>query len=217
MTGPGYLSTSNRHPVSLGLAVALTGAGLTALLLVEPIVKHLLPDNPLKAEEIAIEMAPAPKLIKPAPTPKAVLQKPATPTVDASRPKPEPQTGLGDNDFAFKGLDTGNHDIIRITPALPPEPVLVEASINPRFSKDLQPPYPPSLQRLEIEGVATVRVQIDTDGHVLRVESVTADNEGFLAATRGWAIRHWRFKPATRDGLAVMSWKTMTVRFRINR
>jgi protein TonB len=217
VTESGYLSTSNRYPVSLGLAVALTGAGLTVLLLVEPIVQQILPEVPLVTKEIAISMAPPPKAIKPLETPKPVLLKPTQHTPDFSHPMPDSQVGTSVGKTDFEGLGMGNIDVGPVVPIRPTEPVLVDASADPRFSKDMQPPYPSSLQRLEIEGTATVRVQIDVDGRVLRVESVAADNEGFLTTTRVWALRHWRFKPATRDGQAITSWKTIRVQFRMDR
>jgi protein TonB len=216
VTVPGYLSTSNRHPVSLGLAVALTGAGLTALLLVKPMVQHIMPAPKLTAEEIAIDVPPPPLPLKQV---KLLETRPVNtsgPVIDSSHPTPADNRDIVFDSPSFPGPDFGMGSTIKVDPVVP-DPILTEAMPDPRFSSGLQPPYPASLQRLEIEGTATVRVQIDVDGHVLRVESVRADNDGFLTATRVWALRHWRFKPAMRDGVAVMSWKTMTVRFQMNR
>lgn len=100
-------------------------------------------------------------------------------------------------------------------PTLPPliPPVEVEASIV--RGVELQPAYPPSLARQEIEGVVTVRVLIGTDGRVKEVQQVSATDPEFFRATQRQALRHWRFKPATRDGIAVESWRQMTVRFKL--
>ena len=95
--------------------------------------------------------------------------------------------------------------------------MLTSASNDPRFARDLHPPYPPGLERLEIERSVTVGVQIGIDERVTAVARVKADDPGFFAATRGWALKRWRFKPATRDGEAVVSWLTRTVQFRIVR
>ena len=38
----------------------------------------------------------------------------------------------------------------------------------------------------------------------------------FAKATEKQALKAWRFKPATRDGIAVEDWQTLTVRFDIN-
>lgn len=217
MTEAGYLSTSQRHPVSLGLSVALTGAGLTVLLLVKPMVQQILPKARLEAREIAITMAPPPVRLKQTKLKPTPLAKQPVPFVDTDHSSPDAsRTQIADSG-SFPGLDLGNSSMIKIDPALPPEPVLTDASFDPHFASAMQLPYPPSLQRMEIEGTVTVRVQIGIDGRVLRVESAANDNEAFLNATREWALRHWRFKPATRDGIAAISWKTMKVRFQMTR
>ena len=109
----------------------------------------------------------------------------------------------------------GNGEGLSIKPQ--PVPVEISAQIDGRYSNDLQPPYPAGLERAEIEGRATVRVQVGTDGRVLAVELVRADDPGFFNATRDQALRRWRFRPATRDGQPIVSWVTKTVVFRIAR
>ena len=61
----------------------------------------------------------------------------------------------------------------------PAAPVLTEASNDPRYARDLQPPYPPALQRAEQEGQVTVRVHIGPDGRVTEIVQVRADAEAF--------------------------------------
>ena len=56
---------------------------------------------------------------------------------------------------------------------------------------------------------------IGTDGRVKQVEVVSTDDPLFADAAERQALRRWRFKPATRDGVPVQSWKQMTVRFEI--
>jgi len=98
-------------------------------------------------------------------------------------------------------------------PTATPEPVTVDASFDRRFADALQPPYPPAMQRIGTEGRAVVRVLIGVDGRVKAVEPVEATDAAFHEATERQALRRWRFKPATRDGQPVESWKTMAVRF----
>ncbi len=103
------------------------------------------------------------------------------------------------------------------TPSLPAaaDPVFLPASIEPSAMARFQPDYPPELIRADIEGSATVRVLIGTDGRVRAVEMVSAAHPGFFEATKKQALRYWRFRPATRGGVATESWRTMTVRFTI--
>ena len=54
---------------------------------------------------------------------------------------------------------------------------------DPRFARDFQPDYPVGKLRLEIEGNATVRVLVGTDGRVLQVQIVKASDDDFARAT----------------------------------
>ncbi|WP_109807904.1 energy transducer TonB [Sphingosinithalassobacter portus] len=100
------------------------------------------------------------------------------------------------------------------TPTPTPLP-LVDAQVDPRYARYLQPDYPAVERRRGAEGVVVVRVQIGTDGRVKQVQKVRGDNDAFYEATRRQALTRWRFKPATRGDVPQESWKTMTVRFTI--
>ncbi len=95
------------------------------------------------------------------------------------------------------------------------EPLFRQAAMDPKAISRFQPPYPSAMVRAEIEGSVTVRVLIGTDGRVGAVELVSATNPAFFDATRDHALRAWRFQPATRDGIPTESWRTMTVKFRL--
>jgi len=97
----------------------------------------------------------------------------------------------------------------------PPPPVMVGPSVDPRFADALQPPYPPAEIRRGTEGSVTARVLIGADGRVKAIDIVKSPSEGLSEATRRQALSRWRFKPATRDGVPVEGWKTMTLRFQI--
>lgn len=98
----------------------------------------------------------------------------------------------------------------------PKDPVLTEALPDPKAMRDFQPNYPPSMQRAQEEGKVTVRVRIGADGRVLAVEKLFATNDDFWAVTERQALRKWRFRPATRDGVAVEGLKIMTVHFKLD-
>ncbi|MEO0499188.1 MAG: energy transducer TonB [Pseudomonadota bacterium] len=102
------------------------------------------------------------------------------------------------------------------SPVLTSDPVIVGATLDRRFQNRFQPPYPPSSQRREEEGVVGVAVTIGTDGRVTAAN--IARSSGFerldTAAIRQ-ALRHWRFVPATRDGTPIESERTISVRFEL--
>ncbi len=213
----GYLDKKSRHPGLLAAAVVLHVGLLGTILSYHPEIIGV-PDGAIRLKEIPpIKQPPPPEPDKKAAKPQAKPdQKPQTeqpkvivptdPTGERwPEPPPQPPSDPG----------TGNGGTVIAEP--PPLPVLTGAGIDTRFVRDLQPPYPPNLERLEIEGSVTVRVQIGPDGRVTAVELVRADDPGFFASTRDWALKRWRFKAATRDGVAVASWLTKTVQFRIVR
>lgn len=95
------------------------------------------------------------------------------------------------------------------------QPVLVSAVPDPSRLRDFQPAYPPAMIRAQREGYATVKVWISASGRVEQVELVDTNDSAFWKATRDQALKHWRFRPAKRDGEAVASERLMTVRFRL--
>ncbi len=60
-----------------------------------------------------------------------------------------------------------------------------------------------------------MRVLVGADGRVRQVERVSATSDAFFMATESQALRRWRFKPGTRDGVAQEAWRVMTVTFRL--
>ena len=87
--------------------------------------------------------------------------------------------------------------------------------MDPAAMARFQPSYPSPLVRAGIEGAVTVRVLIGSDGRVKSVELVRATDPAFFEATKAQALRYWRFSPATTDGTATESWRTMTVKFKL--
>lgn len=102
--------------------------------------------------------------------------------------------------------------------ALPPspQPLFVTARLDPRYASRFQPPYPPASERQEEEGVVLVRVRVGPDGRVLAAELKASSGHRRLdEAAVLHARRAWRFLPATRDGVAVESWREIPVRFEL--
>lgn len=216
MPGTGYLETRRHHPGLLATAIALHIGVVGVILSYHP---EILPGKPdgIPLIPIAKELPPPPptqveRRTKADPAPKPQIDRPTTtfpldpPTQQWPDTPPLPSGPL---------MGEGNGGGTTVLPS--PEPVLTPVGVDRRFAGDVQPPYPPALQREEIEGNVTVRVQVGIDGRVTAVELVRADNPAFFASTRDWALKRWRFKPATRDGAPVVAWITRTLRFEIAR
>jgi periplasmic protein TonB len=216
-----YQSSHSSRPIGLTAAVAINAGVIALLLTANPsfVVERL----PRTIEAINIPLTPPPDPVEP-PTSERAVPRP-TPLPVAEKPLvalPIPATDLTTTATlpdVTPPLDLGANGTATAPPADPPArpaPVLVDASVDPRFAHTLQPDYPAAERRAEVSGTVRVRVLIGADGRVKAVERVTAASDGLFEATRRQALSRWRFRPATRDGAAVESWKAMTVRFELD-
>ncbi len=209
-----YTDTRRAAPSPGGLigAMAITGGMLVTIATMAPeFVPILKPDRSRTIDPFTL---PPPKPVEKTqeraddPTTSTQFTAPPRPPLPQP-PQPGPPGGTLDPFPPLPPLPPGPGPTID-----PPRlPVRTGASLDNRFRAALQPPYPPGMVRAEIEGSATVRVLIGTDGRVKAVEAVRADQDAFLEATRKQALARWRFLPAKLDGVPIESWKEMTVRF----
>jgi protein TonB len=218
----GFLAPKKSNAASLVVVVALHGAALTALALskmdmpIKAVVPRILVDN-IPIEPDPPEVLPEPKPQPPASAPsdflavKPPIELPNTSSIEGKTdPTPTPRIdSLPEREIIIPKADPGPE------PLPMPDPVRVEAQVDPRHAAALQPPYPPSEQRMGNEGKVTVRITIGADGRVKAVSRVSAASDAFYKATERQALSRWRFKPATIDGRPVESQKVMTVHFRI--
>lgn len=209
-----YNPGAGHRPLAAAIAISLPAALVIAvalspmILIKEPTTLSppwktiKLPTPPAPEPDPAPQSEPTETIFTPVPTPLPPVSK--TPVEVPPLPPYVPPSGTG----------TGP-DII-VDPPLPPKPApFVIAKLDSRYAGSFQPDYPAREQREGIEGVAKVRVLIGADGRVKAVELVATDSPGFFDETKRRALAKWRFKPATRGGVAEESWQTMTVRFEI--
>ena len=150
-------------------------------------------------------------------------ENPPPPRVEKNTPRATTPTivklpTLSDTDILTKTIDppsSGVSEVVIPTQTVIAEPVFVEAKMDPAAAGRFQPDYPAAMARAGTEGFATVRILIGTDGRVRQVVQVNATDPAFFAATERQALRYWRFRAATRDGIATESWRTLTVRFKL--
>lgn len=211
-----YGSDHGRHPVA-----ALFAIGLPAALVVAVALSPMVMVAPPKSEPLLGTLIDLAKPIDPPPPQPAKKVEPierSTSAIDTVN-SPIDADPTTDNRVTEGPVVIDPGPIDPGPPARPadppPLPKLVLAELDPRYAGAFQPDYPASEQRREITGVAKVRVLIGTDGRVKAVELISTDSPGFFVETRRRALAKWRFKPATRGGVAEESWKVMTVRFEI--
>ncbi|HEX7871772.1 MAG TPA: TonB family protein [Sphingobium sp.] len=212
----GYRSSSSLSPASLaGVVIVHLGLGaavlsMTAITIFREPPTILLGKNipatapradPVKAEPVK----PAVKTPVTTTTPVIILPKQPD-TSDFARPDPVPIPGTLGGTGSF---------IDPVKPTETPPPIMIDAKPDARFAGVFQPAYPAAMLRLQVEGNVTVRITIGPDGRVLDVALVSAVDPAFFEATKRQALSRWRFTPATRDGVPVVTEKVMTVRFRL--
>ena len=217
-----YQSSASR-PASAGaslLVLAAVGFGAT---LVGPTLVPILKDPPI--EVIPIQLDP------PKPDPKPIEQvrdkREAVPTTQPLPNQPDPVgpiPGAGNPIRSTTGFDPVPMDPPAdpgppsggTTVVDPPKPpVMIGATVDPRYADALQPPYPNSEIRAQTEGRLVARVLVGVDGRVKAIEILKTPSKGLSEATRRHALSKWRFKPATRDGVPYEDWMTMTLSFKL--
>jgi len=205
-------------PTSFGIVVLLHGAAIAALVFAK--MEMPAPPGYVETEVKMIEVPKPPEPEPLPPQPETRLPEPVVRHIDPVVPPPprppEEQVQSTQTDRSF--VDTGPRREAEPTrqaePQTPP-PVPVRKAAR-LLSGDLKPPYPLSERRAGVEGSATVRLAIGTDGKVVRAEKVRATSNAFFEATQRHALRNWRFKPATLDGRPVESSTVLTVYFKLD-
>ena len=209
----GY-SGGARSPFGIGGAIAVHALVVGAYLLMPKEMIDVFRDPPPLTTYPVDDTPPPPE--QPQPESDAKPLPNTHPTVVEKPVVPTPPTG-----FTTKADDhsaTGDPGAGTIMPPIippAPEPVLAEATIDPRALAAFQPDYPGAMIRQGMEGKVVVRVTIGPDGRVTDIEPLSATDEAFWLATQRHALRKWRFRPATRDGVAISSAKVLTVHFRL--
>lgn len=216
-----YVSENRRgNPMSMSAAILVNGSIILAVALSPLVVKPEKPGPRVIGDPITLQ--PPPKPVEDTPkaspeTPPIFVPKPIIDTQPPPKPGPTTTHMETDNGPIMDGTGGGDDStsIIRDLPKSP-MPIFKAAFRDPRFARAFQPDYPVGMLRQEIEGSVTVRVLVGTDGRIRQVQVIRATDPDFAKATERQALKAWRFKPATRDGVPVEDWQTLTVRFDIN-
>ena len=87
---------------------------------------------------------------------------------------------------------------------------------DPDYRSPPRPPtYPQRAVRFGQEGTAMVRAQLSERGDVIDVEIRESSGHALLDKAALKAVRQWLFKPATRDGRAVLATVDLPVHFKL--
>ncbi|WP_176592523.1 energy transducer TonB [Sphingobium sp. EM0848] len=205
-----------RSPFGIGGAIAVHALVAGIFLMMPKEMIQQFTDKPFVTYDVPETVPPPPE--KPAPeTDRKVPSRPSPEPTTTKAIVDTPTSDFTINNDLFPTLEPGKGTDTITPPFTPPahEALLVDPSIDPRALAMFQPDYPGAMIRQGTEGTVTVRVTIGADGRVLDIERLSATDDAFWLATQRHALHKWRFRPATRDGVAVSSSKVLTVRFRL--
>ena len=210
-----YAKPTGLNPGGMMFALGASGVLLFGLSLSAPnFIRHI--DTVLKG--VNIPLTPDPKPIeKPIPQPHAkTVEAVRRDPVDTTKQTVTVATGSATDvpidlpPLTTVAVGTGT-DIGTIIPLH--VPVIARPQLDSRYIDNFQPNYPSDERLAGHAGRVIVRVLIGTDGRVKDVQQISAASAAFFEATRKQALNKWRFRPGTRDGVAVEAWHTMAVSF----
>lgn len=218
MYADGSNSRYSVKPGSMMLALGVTAlpiAGLIAATQVETLVRAI--DPPIEIKTFMLPKDPPPDPPKLSPRTDPIAQRapallPPLPSLQGVPINPAPlNVGPVQPSIPLLSDPGEGSGTVNAVPIL--KPVLVASRYDTRYNNDLQPPYPAEEIRAGRSGRVVVRVLVGVDGRIKAVERVSAASDAFFAATERQALAKWRFIPATKDGIPIEQWKTMSLRF----
>ena len=224
------LQRSRISPASL-IGVALAHAGLLGLLVLAPDTpERIAPPDALivsliepAAEEAQPEPQPKPQPPKPViestPPPPVLIAKPTPvpvqPVDEAPKPTPVPVQPV---DEAPKPTPV-SEPVPEVLPPAPvaeaPKPAPPRAPARPAdYLDNPKPPYPALSKRLGEEGVVSLRILVNPDGSVSKLELVQSSGYQRLDKSAIETVQaSWKFEPARQGGEPVTGWVIVPIQF----
>lgn len=204
---------------SAGWALAIVINALLLILLSLPLRQPLVGTAPSAEPKPIdwIELTPAPPAVPAPPPPQAparqravlseVLRSEAPPLERAELVALPPAF---DNDATPADAAAAEHALS--AQHAPAESGQTGASIDYDFAPP--PEYPRAELQRGVEGTVLLRVEVDPNGRVLRVEIEQSSGHRRLdRAAQQQVARHWRFRPALHDGRPVAGWVRIPIDF----
>lgn len=167
------------------------------------------PDPPAQPIVRASATSPPPRPAAPRATPSlplpeaghaaAPLPVPPPPPPAPSAPLPTPPAPPARPEVAGVRLERSDPSVIPAT-ADPGNPA---------------PRYPNAARRRRAQGEVLLRLSISATGEVSAVKTLRSSGDAALDSAAAFALAHWHFRPAKRDGRPVASYRDQPVRFEL--
>lgn len=221
LPSPSHASMQRPHPDGIriaGYAAAITVNAALLMLLLVPLRAPPALDRPDVIQPIrwVLQETPPPQPPRPVTIQKPRPQTPSTVAPRRVESPPAPQTPVlsEQGELAPDVPDAPNAPATPTiaTPAAPLPGVRLE------YARAPAPSYPRAALREGVEGTVLLQVLVDVDGRPLRVDVHRSSGDRRLdLAARGQVLRHWRFRPAIRDGRAVQAIGLVPINFSLDR
>ena len=189
-----------------GYAAAITFNAAMLLLLLVPLRAPPALEQPDITQPIRwiLRETPPPQPPLPATIEKPRPQPPSTtaPRTVETQPQPQPPVLSEEGEFVPDVPDAPD------VPSAPTVqgPAATLPGVRLEYAQAPAPTYPRAALRAGAEGTVLLRVLVDIDGRPLQVDVSRSSGDRRLdVAAREQVLRHWRFRPALRDGQAVQA------------
>ena len=90
-----------------------------------------------------------------------------------------------------------------------------EVEQKPVELNNVEPIYPYRAKRRGLEGFVKISFLVTTTGKVTNLTVLEAQPPGLFDQSVRQIVRHWRFNPGVKDGRAVDTLMTTTIRFKL--
>lgn len=199
---PGLLSLILFAHAAVLLVVAAAPQASIKLASVPPLTVSLIE---LQAE--AVKPEPRPQPAKPQARPPVVVAEhssalsAAVPTVEPPRAvvEPVPQAAVA--------------AAAAPTPAAVPQPPVIEPRLDADYLNNPKPPYPSMSRRLGEQGAVHLRIYVNADGSVAKLELKRSSGFARLDQSAMNTVQSWRFVPARQGSQPIAAWVVVPIQF----
>lgn len=192
----------------------LAAVAVVAIPIAAPLMKPLAPI----VTAVFFEAKPPPEVLPepPLPIPPPRVKHVQKPDVVATRPVPTP---VATNAVAEK-TPMSTPAVVDSSPSTPMTGTSDAAGGESRtlaYDGALKLRYPPTSMSRREQGTVVLRVLVDADGRVQRIEIARSSGHSQLDTAARETVLRAHFRPVLRDGLAVPAWGVVPIEFRLDR
>ena len=193
---------------------ALTGTfslhiGIVLLLLTPPVAMQVMRHAETDIQQVRIIEAKPPEVQIPDPPQpfRKIKQAPPAPREHHAETVAPPVDNAPPSNMSYESHDEAPPGPVQAPPAQDTAPTQLA------YGGRTKVPYPNEAVRRGEHGTVTLRVLVGPDGAVQTVEIEKTSGSPRLDAAAREAVRHWTFRPGTRNGVAQSAWALVPIAF----